>query len=1081
MATNKRPACLARFFSKPILLLLLFPFVATSLAIAADRTVNVALYESRPTIFMDESGRPAGIYVDILEQIAKSEGWQLHYVPVTWAEGLERLKKGELDLVSDIAFTPEREKSFSYTKTSVVSSWSMVYARKGSGIVSILDLKGKRVTVLAGSVQESAFIRFSKGFHLGITLIPVPDHRLAFAMVARGEADAAISFSMAGDLYLKQYGLEKTAIMFDPIDGYYATTKGDPKGLLPAIDRHLAAMKGDPLSPYFTALKRWLPKEEEVSIPNWIWITGAVILGCLLLSLVGAVVLRKQVKARTRELERANREMEERIVLRTNELVVAKQAAEEATRAKSDFLANMSHEIRTPMNAILGMLYLALKTDMPPTLHNYLTKAQGAANSLLGIINDILDFSKIEAGKLEIESVEFSLETVLEQLTDAVGLQAEKKELEFLIRYDAAIPHRLIGDPLRLGQVLLNLCGNAVKFTEKGEVELALQIRSATETDLTLLVSVRDTGIGMTPEVQERLFQKFTQADQSTTRRFGGTGLGLAISRRLVELMGGDIWLEESRPGKGTTICCTVKLGIALQAEARRRELLERAGPLLEGIRILVVDDNEVSREILAGMLGFFRLDVSVAADGAAAIEQLEQAVARPFDLVLMDWRMPGMNGDEVTRRIHADSVIRQQPKVVMVTAYGREDVMQRAGEAGVDCFLVKPVSPSTLLDTILSVLGRGRMAGSDRIARENGAAISRTGFAGAHLLLVEDNEINREFAVELLKSMDVSVDEAVNGEEAVAMVQQRSYDGVLMDIQMPMMDGLEAARRIRALAGQPGGERYSSLPIIAMTAMAMTQDAEKCREAGMNDYVTKPIAPERLSAALTKWLRVSRNDVVVKTASESAGAEAAMAASPADLSALKSFDAAQGIRRIGGKEEAYRKQLDRFRGHYFAAVDELQRLVAEQGAQAGEEYCHTLKGVFGNLGADELFACASELDTLLKQGKMPEPRQFERMRQLLREAMCEIDRLAAPAPATPVATAPLEHDELSAKLALLATLLEKDLGAAEALLVELGSGVAGTETEQAVREIAARVDDFALDEALARIAVLRGQLKKTA
>jgi two-component system sensor histidine kinase/response regulator len=388
------------------------------------------------------------------------------------------------------------------------------------------------------------------------------------------------------------------------------------------------------------------------------------------------------------------------------EMIRAKTLAEEASRMKSDFLATMSHEIRTPMNAIIGMLYLALNAELSPSLHNYLSKAQGAAHSLLGIINDILDFSKIEAGKLEVESIEFGLDSVLEQLKDSISLQAEQKGIEFLIRYDVTIPPVLVGDPLRLGQIMLNLCSNATKFTEKGEVELAFHSLSSTDDELMLHFSVRDTGIGMAPELVQRLFQKFTQADQTTTRRFGGTGLGLAISKHLAELMGGRLWIEESYPGRGTTVCCTVRLQIARDARPDRRQLVEQASPLLRDIRVLVVDDNEVSREILAEMLRFFHLDVAVASNGASAMGMLQETGKRPFDIVLMDWRMPPMNGDEVTRRIHANPAIQPKPKVVMVTAYGREDVIRAAEQAGVAGFLVKPVSPSILLDTLLTQPG---------------------------------------------------------------------------------------------------------------------------------------------------------------------------------------------------------------------------------------------------------------------------------------------------------------------------------------------------------------------------------------
>jgi signal transduction histidine kinase/CheY-like chemotaxis protein/HPt (histidine-containing phosphotransfer) domain-containing protein len=783
--------------------------------------------------------------------------------------------------------------------------------------------------------------------------------------------------------------------------------------------------------------------------------------------------LEQRVAERTNRLTESNRKLTEL----ATEAAAAREAAEAANLSKSQFLANMSHEIRTPMNAILGMLYLALKSELTPSLHNHLTKAQGAAHSLLGIINDILDFSKIEAGKLEIEHIEFGLDAVLEQLTDSIGFQAEQKGIEFLIRYDVAIPPTLVGDPLRLGQVLLNLCGNAVKFTEQGEVELALRCVNATETELTLQVCVRDSGIGMSQEIQERLFQKFTQADQSTTRRFGGTGLGLAISKNLVEMMGGRIWIEDSRPGRGSTICFTVRLAIAQQAQARRRELVEQAGPLLKGIRILAVDDNEVSREILAEMLRFFQIEVALAQSGQAALLKLQEAVERPFDLVLMDWRMPGMNGDEATQRIHRDAAIPRKPKVVMVTAYGREDVIRLAEQAGVDGFLIKPVSPSTLLDTILSVLGRGRILGREGNERrtESAAANAPGSFAGARLLLVEDNEINREFAVELLHSYGIEVDEAVNGEEAVAMVQRRNYDGVLMDIQMPVMDGLEAARQIRALAGTPGRESFSGLPIIAMTALAMAHDTEKSQAAGMNDHVTKPVSPDRLLAVLKKWIKPVPGRPEVLPAAPSAPA----AALPADLLALSSLDAAEGIRRIGGKVESYRKQLRRFREHYPDATARLQRILAEQGSRQAEEYCHALKGVAGNVGATRLYQAVSDIDRLLKQGTAPDPDQFDAMQQLLQQLIADIDSLVTPAASAQVAKAEaLAPAAVLDRLDRLAAALESDLGSAEGLLTELRTGTRGPAMEAALAAIAAQVDIFAIDEALAAIAVLRNQLK---
>jgi two-component system, sensor histidine kinase and response regulator len=795
-------------------------------------------------------------------------------------------------------------------------------------------------------------------------------------------------------------------------------------------------------------------------------------------------------KRAAEEIMKLNSELEQRVVERTaqleganKELRQAKEVAEEAKRAESEFLANMSHEIRTPMNAIIGMLYLALKGDLPQSQRNYLGKAQGAAHSLLGIINDILDISKIEAGKLKIEQVEFGLDAVLEQLTDSVGYLAEDKGIEFLIRYDPTIPLRLIGDPLRLGQILLNLCGNAVKFTEQGEVELAFRRLNTDETDIILQVCVRDSGVGMTPEVQQKLFEKFTQADQSTTRRFGGTGLGLAISKHFAELMGGRIWVEDSRPGKGTTICFTVHLQIAQQAQARERQLVEQAGPLLEGIRVLVVDDNEGSREILAEMLRFFRLDVGTAPNGPAALVALQAAAASPYDLVLMDWRMPGMNGDEATQRIHRNTAITRQPKVVMVTAYGREDVFRLAEQAGMDGFLIKPVSPSILLDTILSVLGRGRIFGADRgdaERRPSAPDLATSGhLAGARLLLVEDNDINREFATELLRGEGIEVDAAVNGAEAVDQVQRRDYDAVLMDIQMPVMDGLEAARRIRALADAPGGakgnERFASLPIIAMTALAMAQDAEKSQAAGMNDHVTKPIAPDRLMATLAKWVQLPaerRNESANIAAGDSTAAPAPSKPGelPADLLALTSLDAHDGLRRIGGKADAYRKQLRRFREHYPDAIADLRRLVAERATQRAEEYCHALKGVTGTLGARALYEKVADIYELFKQGLLPGAIALDEADALLQQVMREIDGLAASGEGTASPAAPLALGAVHALLARLRQALEYDLGAAEPLLAELRVGTAGTELETEVAAVAALVDVFDIDAARAKL-----------
>ncbi|WP_305072666.1 response regulator [Propionivibrio sp.] len=751
-------------------------------------------------------------------------------------------------------------------------------------------------------------------------------------------------------------------------------------------------------------------------------------------------------------------------------------AAESASAAKSAFVANMSHEIRTPINAILGMLYLTLKSDLTAAQRSHLMKAQGAAHQLLGIVNDILDFSKIEAGKIALESIEFGLDGVIEQLSDAIAYQAEQKGIEFLVRHDVSIPPVLIGDPLRLRQVLLNLCSNAVKFTEVGQVELAFHRVEMRDDDLvlTMRVDVRDSGVGIAPEAQAALFEKFTQADESMTRRFGGTGLGLAISHNLVHLMGGKIWIESSRPGEGTTICFTVQLRAARHALAGRGSLLEQAGALLEGIRVLVVDDNAVSREILGEMLRHFRVEFVLAGDAASALVALEKAGDRPYDLVLMDWRMPGLNGDEAARRIRENPAIAMQPKIVMVSAYGREDVMHMAERAGVDGFVVKPVSPSSLLDGMLSALGRGRIlgAGEDTAVSAVREAGSQP-LAGLRVLLVEDNEINREFACELLGSEGVLVDVAFDGQAALERVQAADYDAVLMDIQMPVMNGLDAARRIRALGAEAGGERFAALPIIAMTALAMNHDVENSLAAGMNDHVTKPIDPELLMAVLAKWMRPHGDAGSAPVAGETTGVE--------PLPEIASVDVREGVRRIGGKVDAYLRQLRRFRENHADAVKKLREQVERNDLRGAEETCHILKGVTGNLGAVALFDKVAAIYTALKRGEALPPGDLDDLQALLLDVMQDIDRLALRMePAVRPGGAPLSARQLHDRLENLRLVLDYDLGQAEPLLAELRSGSGATPWRGDIAALAARVDVFDIDGARAVLQKLQEKLKQT-
>ena len=1038
-----------------------------------QRVVRVGLYENAPKVYSDERGRAVGLFPELLDAMARRERWRLQYVPCAWADCLLQLERGELDLMPDVAFSAERAERFDFHAVSVANSWSQVYVQPSLKVQTLADLAGRRIAVLEGGIQQRFLEQLMSGNGLAYEPVPVSSLDEGYRAVLDGQADAVVTNSFFAARNGQKYRLGETPIVFLPTSLYFAAPKGLHPDLLAAIDRHIIAWRSDANSIYYDALRRTMSSPAATSTPAWMGWSLTVLLGVLVFLGGVTLMLRNKVRRRTQRLvealedlrqERAN--LEHAVAQRTAELRAAKEEAEALSRAKSDFLAVMSHEIRTPMNAILGMLYLALQRKIDPALRSQLTKAQGAARSLLGIINDILDFSKIEAGKLSIEQVEFGLDAVLEQLTDAIGYQAEQKGIEFLIRYDPAIPPRLIGDPLRLGQVLLNLCGNAIKFTERGEVELAFQKIAVDADGLILQVCVRDSGIGIPPELQRRLFEKFTQADQSTTRRFGGTGLGLAISRHLVELMGGRIWLERSQAGVGTTMCFTVRLKAPVPSAEHEAALREQAGPLLRGVRVLVVDDNQVSRDILAEMLHFFQVDVDTAADGPAAIERLRRANP-PYDLVLMDWRMPGMNGDEVSRRIRHDVALPGKPRIVMVTAYGREEVIRQSEQAGVDGILIKPVSPSTLLDTTLSVLGRGRVFKVPEHERPRPMQTHAAGqLAGRRVLLVEDNDINREFAVELLRSEGIEVVEAVNGQEALERLQAQPFDAVLMDIQMPVMDGLEAARRIRAWAQEPEGRRFAQLPIIAMTALAMASDAELSRAAGMDDHVTKPISPERLFAALVRVWHLDGG------LAQPTGREAATPFLDADLEGLHNLDAAEGVRRIGGNQEAYRRQLRRFRERYRQAVADLRVKIEAEGLPAAEAHCHALKGVTGNLGAMRAYREWERVDESLKAGRLPLPAVLHALQSAMDDLFADIDRLPADQPVS-VHAAPLEGAALHERLLQLSDALEHDLGAVEPLLTELRAGVAGTPLQEPLDAIAALVDVFDIDTAQQRLRAL--------
>ncbi len=664
----------------------------------------------------------------------------------------------------------------------------------------------------------------------------------------------------------------------------------------------------------------------------------------------------------------------------------ARRAAEEAAQAKSDFLANMSHEIRTPMNAIIGMAHLALQTKLDTRQRNYVEKMHRSAVGLLGIINDILDFSKIEAGKMVIEQIPFQLDEVLENLSSLIGLRCEDKNLELLFSVPESMPTALLGDPLRLGQVLVNLGNNAAKFTEHGEIVIGVEATARGAAHVDLHFWVRDTGIGMTPEQTAHLFEPFTQADSSTTRRYGGTGLGLAISRALVEKMGGRIWVE-SVSGAGSTFHFTVRLALQTQQAIRQPLPPER----LLGMRVLVVDDNDSAREITTTMARSLGLQVDVAATGQAALACIAQAQEdrQPYDLLLIDWKMPGMDGIETLRRLHEHS-LRAVPASIMVTAFGREEALSEAGRQGVvlQSVLTKPVMPSLLLSAIAAAM-EGETSGlgtAHSAAQESKFTIPR--LDGVRILLVEDNELNQELAMELLRRSGAQTQLATNGQEALSMLQEhpKDFDAVLMDCQMPVMDGYEATRRIRALPD------LGVLPIIAMSANAMEGDRERALAMGMNDYIVKPLDVGLMFSTIAHWVGVGHGPGGTTPA---ARAHEEAQAPGHGLPEMPGIDLHAGLATVMNDVGLYRSLLRRFGAGQrdFAAAFRGSDCLADPAAQ--ERLAHTLKSVAGSIGARGVQAAAAVLERACRE-QAPRAQIDQALQQVMAALAPVLDAIAA-------------------------------------------------------------------------------------